>query len=255
MKIPIVFTLLLLLSSFVFAENFIIYTEESPPLNFINEHGEVDGFSTDIVKAIQELIGDNSAIQVVPWARGYQAVLTPGRPNVALYSTTFSEERRDLFHWVGPIAENTWELFSLKNSGIVINSLEDARKVNAIGTYIADVREQYLKSRGFTNLDSVSSVELNMLKLKAGRIDLWISSELGLVSIAEEMKIDPKIFEPVYTVKEVGLFIVFNLSTSVSTVEKWQNAYQELKDNGTLQKIADKWNLSVPQYSIPVKHD
>ena len=43
-----------------------------------------------------------------------------------------------------------------KESGIKIDTLEDAKKVKRIGTLREDTRERFLKEHGFTNLESVS---------------------------------------------------------------------------------------------------
>lgn len=251
MKKYVLLCILFLISATTFGTELKIYTEESPPLNFINKNGEVDGFSTDIVKEIQRRIGNTSKIEAVPWARAYHLATKEKVPNIMLYSTTFSEERRNLFYWVGPLFDNSWTFYSLSTNDIKINSLEDAKKVNKIGTYTSDVREQFLKKNGFENIASFRNTQNNILALKTGRTDLWITSTIGFKHIAEKEEIDQNIFKPVYKVKTVGLFIAFSKNTDKKIVEEWQNTYNIIKEDGTLMKICKKWNIDFPEYKIP----
>lgn len=66
-------------------------------------------------------------------------------------------------------------LIARKNSHFKFKSIEDAKKVKKIGCYAGDAREKLLISKGFKNLDSLSSErpnQNNLRKLESGRIDL-----------------------------------------------------------------------------------
>ena len=65
----------------------------------------------------------------MPWAQGY--TMAQRQPNVALYSTTRTESRENLFKWVGPLATMKWVFFAKAGSGIKISSLDDAKKVGS----------------------------------------------------------------------------------------------------------------------------
>jgi polar amino acid transport system substrate-binding protein len=78
-----------------------ILTEESPPLNFIKD-GEITGLATEVVRELGKRTGSAATIRLVPWQEGYQALLE--QPDVALFSTVMTAERKPLFKWVGPLA-------------------------------------------------------------------------------------------------------------------------------------------------------
>lgn len=251
MKKTIMLFAIFLISTYIFGIQLKIYTEDSPPLNFVNNDGKVDGFSTEIVKAIQKKIGDTSTIEVLPWNRAYYLATQTGEENVLLYSTTFSEDRRDLFHWVGPIFDNSWTFYALRDRDITINSLEDAKKVNKVGTYTSDIREEFLKKEGFTNIASFRNTKNNILALQTGRTDLWLTSSVGFQHIAKNENIDPKLFKSVYKIKTVGLFIAFSKTTDKEIVDQWQEAYNVLKEEGVIGEICQKWGIEIPEYKIP----
>jgi polar amino acid transport system substrate-binding protein len=108
-----------------------ILTENLPPLNYV-EDGVLVGPSVDIVREIQRRVGSDDEIKVYPWARAYKMALE--EENIVLFSMTYTKVRYDKFKWIGPVATKRDILVAKKGSSIRINSLEDAKKVNRIGT-------------------------------------------------------------------------------------------------------------------------
>lgn len=245
--------ILIIFTTSILSQELKIYTEESPPMNFLNKQGEIDGYSTEVVREIQRRTGDISLIEMLPWNRAYNLAIKKNNPNVILYSTAFSEERRELFHWLGPLYDNTWSFYALASRNIVINSLEDAKKVGKIGTYTSDIREQFLYEQGFENLASFRNQNANILALINNRIDLWISSNLTFNTIVKKENVNTELFEEVYTIKTAGVYIVFSISTAMDIVRRWTDAFEEMKSDGTLNKIREKWNIPLAKFKIPKK--
>ncbi|MGL1863135.1 MAG: transporter substrate-binding domain-containing protein [Pseudodesulfovibrio sp.] len=115
-----------------------VITEIAPPASFIDTDGNLTGLAVEIIQAIQQEIGDHTEIQVMPWARGYQELTT--NSNVALFSTTRTPARENLFQWVGPLFTTRWIIYARKDSGLRITSLEDAKSIKRIGVYRDDAR-------------------------------------------------------------------------------------------------------------------
>jgi ABC-type amino acid transport substrate-binding protein len=217
-----------------------ILTENLPPLNYLKD-GVLVGPSVEIVKEIQKRVGSHEHIKVFPWARAYEMALE--KENVVLFGMTHTKDREDKFKWIGPLSTKRDILVAKKGSGIVINSLEDAKKVKRIGTLRDDTRERLLKSYGFTNLESVSDEQKNAKKLAAGRIDLWTYKKPGLKTVCELAGVDCNEFEEVFHLRKIDVSIAFSKKTSDSIVEKWRNAFNEMLNDGTIQRIRDKWNV------------
>ena len=227
------------------AQELTIITEEYPPINFLEE-GIITGSSVEVVREILRRLNLPDNIIILPWVRGYTLLKT--RPNVVLFSTTRTKERESLFHWIGPLLTARNGFYIKKGSAIRINSLEDAKRVGSIATYKEDVREQMLKTWGFTNLDSSKSAKSNLKKLMSGRVDLWIYDNLGMPSLAERAGVDPTDLELVFDIDEVSLFIAISKQTSKEIVKMWQATLQAMKDDGTFYLISKKW---LPESCIP----
>ena len=230
-------------------EEITIISEENPPFNFTQD-GVFTGSSTQVVQAILHRISQQAEIQVWTWARGYQQALT--QPNVVLFSTARTKAREKLFHWVGPLYKVRFGFYARKGMVFQLTCLDDAKKVGAIATYKDDVREQLLKSLGFTNLDSSKSPVSNLKKLLSGRVDLWLYSSLGVPSVAAQIGIDPGVIELVLPFKDYYAYIAISKPTPPAVALKWQSALDELKRDGSFKGIVEQW---LPPENIPqVRH-
>lgn len=221
-------------------EQLTILTENLPPLNYL-ENGILVGSSVEIVKEIQKRVGSIEPIQVYPWARAYKMALE--EENVVLFGMTYTQDRSELFKWVGPLAAKRDILLARKDYPVSITSLDEAKKVERIGTLRDDVRGKMLEKLGFTNLEPVSDEQKNAQKLALGRIDLWAYKKPGFRTVCELAEVDPDLFVEVAHLKKSELKIAFSKKTSDEIVARWQKAFDQMVADGTVQRIKDKWNI------------
>ncbi len=242
MKLMLIIVVSVFLGSIypAFSAELTILTENLPPLNYLKD-GSLVGPSVEIVKEIQKRVGSHAAIKVYPWARAYKMALE--EENVVLFGTTHTKARDGIFKWVGPLARKRDILVAKKGSGIKISTLDDAKKVKRIGTLREDTRERFLKSHGFSNLESVSDEQKNAKKLALGRIDLWAYKKPGLKTVCELAGVAYNEVVEVYSLREIDVSIAFSKKTSDAIVEKWKNAFQEMSSDGTIDNIRNKWNV------------
>jgi polar amino acid transport system substrate-binding protein len=71
-----------------------------------------------------------------------------------------TEIREDLFQWVGPVGTNTTWIYTKNGSGITLNTLNDAKKLNKIGVVNSWFSTQFLEKEGFSNLVYESTPEV-----------------------------------------------------------------------------------------------
>jgi polar amino acid transport system substrate-binding protein len=230
----------LLLAGQPYAASLRILTENLPPLNYVKD-GVLVGPSVEMVKEIQRRIGSMEDIQVYPWARAYQIALE--EENVILFGVSHTPPREDKFRWVGPLATKRDILVAKKGAPLVINSLEDAKKVGRIGVLRDDTKEEFLERNGFTNLEPVSDERKNAQKLVMGRIDLWVFKKPGLKTVCELAGVDYDAVEEVFHLRETSVDIAFSLKTPDVVVEQWRAAFTEMVADGTVAAIRKKWDV------------
>jgi len=207
-----------------------IMTEHLPPYNF-KEDGIVRGISTDITIRIMKRLGypiDRSDIALLPWARAYK--LLQITPNSLLFSMVRTEQREPLFKWVGPLIRFDLGLIALKEKNITIATIEDVNNYR-IGAVRDGAPEQILlrKQVKRENIDSVTSAEMNIRKLRSGRIDLFAYSIEPAYFIIQKLGLDPNDFEDVFVFYRKNLFIAFNKNTEARVIEKFQHALEQIQ--------------------------
>lgn len=223
-----------------------IITEEFPPYNYTDPAtGRITGFSTEVVEAVLAEIGMKGEIQSLPWARAYE--LVQASEGVLIYSIGRTKERDELFKWVGVIAPTHYYLFSLPERNLTVETLDEARAYQ-IATVNMDVGEQYLVSHGFAkgvNLQSSVKYELNYEKLRAGRVDLWIISELVAVHLARQAGDDPeRTLARSLRIRDLGddgYYMAFGKKTPDELVERFRAGLEAIRLNGTYDSLKRKW--------------
>lgn len=240
-----VMALIVLAPADISAADLRILAENIAPVNFI-ENGQWTGSNAEIVKEIIRRQDLEAQIEEIPWARGYQMALT--QPNVVLFTMARTPEREDRFHWVGPLGTFRSAFYARRDSGIVINSIADARAVGRIGIYRGDVREDYLLDKGFDNLDRTNSNASNLRKLINGRIDLWATSTMEAASLPRQLDIDSSAIEHVHTFQKFQMYIAISKRTPLHTVTRWQETLKAMEADGTLMAICRRW---LPEEDLP----
>jgi len=224
-----------------------IITEEFAPYNFRSEDGEITGRSTEVVKEILSRLSLDIEIQLMTWNKAYAMALS--KPDVILYSTFRTDERENLFQWVGPIALDEMLFYALQGSDIVIDSLEDVKAVAAIGVVKDDARHQLLVQNNATNLKLYPTDVECYKALSSGEVELVMGSTVTMAMMAGQAGVDPSELKPVYSVKKTPLYIAFSKNISPDIVEEWQSTLNEMKQDGTFDTINECWDGSAIQDS------
>ncbi len=219
----------------LFAQPLTIYCEDDPPSQFRNPDNGLGGFAVDLVREIQKRVHNDDPIQMVTWARGYYAIQND--PNVLLFSMARTADRNSLFQWIGPILESQYGFYVKADSKIVINSLNDAKKVNSIGVYRDDVRDLFLTRAGFTKFDRNTNNDDNIKKLMAGRIDAYAGSPLGIADALKSSGFQGSDIKLTFVFLKTQSFIAASRGTPAGVVKAWNDALDTLKSDGIFKAI------------------
>jgi polar amino acid transport system substrate-binding protein len=216
-----------------------IYTEISPPDQYVGPEGVLTGYAVDLVREIQKRAGNADPILVVPWVRGYQEALS--KPNVVLFSMARTTERMNRFEWVGPLRDAVYNLYVKADSRIVLKHLDEARSLKLIGVYKEDVRDQYLSKLGFTNLDRSIDETIIFKKLMDGRIEALTSTAEGLGGTARAAGFKPEDIREALPFLKVQAYIAFSKGTSKAILKSWSAALESTKRDGVLEQLHRKY--------------
>lgn len=229
-------TALALASSALPAATLTITTENSPPSS-MRQGEQIGGRETDKVRAILAASAIDYKIDMLPWKRAYYLALS--QPDTCAYSTSRTPEREKLLKWVGPIERGEWILYARAGHRFKLKTLEDARLLR-IGTYNGDVRDEYLRSRGFL-VDSAQTDAANPKKLLAGRIDLWaVGVRAGTTPLAQFEEASQIV--PVLTFNQIKVYLACNLSVPDPLIDRMNAALAALRRDGSILRIERKYD-------------
>ncbi len=218
----------------------LLTTEHSPPASMLVD-GELAGHETDKIREMMARTGTGYKIAQLPWKRAYTMALAPSQ--TCVYPTARTPEREKLFKWVGPTDEAEWVLWGRADHSFPLNTLEDARSLR-IGTYIGDVRDDYLRSRGF-HVEAVPNDLLNPQKLLMNRIDLWAMG----VSTAPRQKHEwSGQIVPLLVFNRIKIHLACNPAVPDTLIARLNAALDEMRRDGTVARLDRKYeNWSAPK--------
>ena len=222
-------------------------TEEFPPLNY-TEDSVRKGLFVDVLKAMWAKLGVEKLpedIEVLPWARSY--MLLQNVPGTALFATSRTAQREDLFKWVGPINVQPISIIAKKEKNYDFTSIE------AVNQQLADARlggvredsgsQYFLENAGDPDLlVTVSGGDLLVKMLEADRVDAIAYLYNVAIHLMKTNNIDTSKYELVYKLKpDAQGWYAFHKDTDQSIIDQLQSAFDELVEDGTISRIDQKY--------------
>lgn len=212
---------------------------ETTPYTYV-ANGKVTGSATEVVERTLERAGfSNTTVHLYPWARAYDMALK--EPHVLIFLMARTPAREQQFQWVGEIMKMQYHLYRLDTRALPIDGLESA-KAFTIGVMRDDVRQQYLRAKGFTRL-VVSAQSLdNFQKLLRGQVDLVPLTSDDAASLCQKTGFDCARLVRVLTLDEAstGLYMAYSLQTPAEVVRRTQEAFRQLQTEGQVQRIMER---------------
>lgn len=221
------------------AHDVIVYTENYPPFNYLNDQGGVDGLATEKVKQVLDTAGLSYDIRMVPWSRAMQQVQS--QPNALIYTITRTPERERKFHWLVPFAPSNFHIFMRADDNRTVTE-EALRAGKFTGSCVStDLTCELLRELGLPK-DKIFPISKQVigdfLMVSAGRADIYIG-ELAANSYLRIMhNHDPAVTKPVMKLNiETGFYLAGGLILDVALRERIRTAYGTLLDSGEYKML------------------
>jgi polar amino acid transport system substrate-binding protein len=202
------------------------------------QDGKVGGAAGRIVEAVLKQAGLNDYhMAIYPWARAYDRALR--EPNVIIYPILRSQDREELFKWVGHLDWTLPILYKLRAAPpLRIAMLQDA-KAYRVGVLRDDYREKYLHDQGFTRLVVAASNQENFNRLLNGQVQLVAMPERDARKFCADAQVPFETLEKAYAMDDLtrDIYIAFSRATSDELVDRVRAAYEQLQRAGVLQRL------------------
>lgn len=219
------------------------------PYMSINQQGQYEGFDVDVAQAIAQKMGKKLIIKDFGTLAPLFVALEQGRIDIIMSGLDITKDRINKLSMVqyGAGGFTTFCLLFWNKIPEGINSVQDFSKYpNAqICVEPGSSTEKYLDGVGFKNQKPIGSVPEMIMEIKYGK-SLAVLLEPPVVS--RLMKKNPEIKKLEIEIPEK--FQVFGTGIAIkkenrSLTTQVTKIIQELKQNKTLQKLEQKWDIEV----------
>ncbi len=225
-----------------------LFTEYSPPSSYSIGEGtsyDVKGSSIDMLNVIMERTGYINKINLTQWNDGYE--IAQYLPNSAIFATARTPERENKFQWVGPISTNRTYFYTLSGSGLQVQTIQQAKALESIGTPNGWFTHEFLLNNNFNNINATALTSEDAFnQLVNGEVKAILLPEIDLKWLAETNEIPLSNITQHMQAMDYNSYIAFSPSTPRSTVQLWQNILDQMKSDGTFSTIWNKWHNGVP---------
>jgi len=218
-----------------------ILAEEFWPYSFtVNDSAEPQGVFIDFAIEMLEEAGLDFDLHLLPWPRVMRRATTSA--NQLVITLIRSQEREDLFHWVGEAAEVTHALYGLNSLDPVPETLQEASLLN-IATVVDDVASVYLEHNGFNNLIRTSDHLRGLELLSRGRVDLYPGNTLLIDYQCIQIPRGCENLRLVFPLTELEqeLYFALSLQTDEEVVQRIRESFSSLLESGYLDDLLESF--------------
>ena len=209
-----------------------------PPFEFTNDKNELIGFDIDLANALGEKLG--MEVEFVPTAfDGIFTGMNSGAYDVIMAAVSMTPKRLETMLFSKPYLANGQVILNRKEDA-VLSSLEDLKDLNVgvqLGTTADTATAKYSEEVGF-EVTKYDEIIQTFSAMKAGHVDaIAVDYAVAIEYVANE----PESYQisPVMLTNEPIAVAIKKDNTELQ--EKINAALLELKEEGKLKELSEKW--------------
>lgn len=208
-----------------------------PPFEYINDKNEIDGFEVELIKAISDKIGVKFNIKNISFD-GLIVALKSGKIDAIMSAMSATDERRKSVDFTNSYftGNNIW----IKKLGSTIKNKTELNG-KKVAAQIGTLQEAAAHKVSGSVVIPTENVLAAVMQLKSGKIDALVTDQAtGENYMKQNSDIEAFLIEPDGS---DGLAIAFDKGKHTDLINKINQAIKELKDDGTIQNLINKFNI------------
>ena len=215
------------------------FDQDFPPMGFVGDDGEFTGFDLDLAAEVAKRLGKEIKYQPIAWdAKDME--LTSGNID-CIWNGFSTKNREDKYTWTKPYMKND-QVFVVRSDSD-ISSFEDLAgktvEVQIDSSAEAVLKENTELSSTFAKLQTVADFNTGFMDLEMGGADaLAMNSVVANYQITKRGGEGFKVLDKPLSSEEYA--VGFKLGNTILRDEV-QKALEEMKADGTLKSISEKW--------------
>lgn len=212
------------------------------PMGFKDNNGEIVGFDIDLAKEVSKRIGKQVTFQPIDWSMK-ESELNSGKIDLIWNGYSITKERKEKVNFTNPYLENRQVIITLVNSKI--NSKVDLKGMNvgaqnqSSAVDAINKEEELLKTFKDGKVYTFETNNEALMDLEAKRIDAVVADEiLARYYINKKGEGKYKILNDDFGDESYGVGI---RKGDEELLEKLNEAFEDIKKDGTAKKVSEKW--------------
>ncbi|WP_442602394.1 transporter substrate-binding domain-containing protein [Paenibacillus sp. KN14-4R] len=215
-----------------------------PPFVSKGKDQKLEGYDVDVLNLVGEKLGYQIEWTVAEFS-GLFGMMDSGRIDTIANLIAVTDERKKKYDFTDPYAYYSVTLV-VKNDRDDIKSMQDLKGKNLgalLGNNMHNYATKWNKENGNEiNIKAYQDVSGTYQEVALGRIDAFIDSNFVAHSRIKAEGLPLKIFSktPLYTTENAFPFV--RNKENEAFIKQFSKALQELKDEGKLKALSDKWS-------------
>ncbi len=215
------------------------------PMNYMDDNGELTGFETEFATKVCEKMGVTPKFQKIDWD-SKEVELNAKTIDCIWNGLTINDERKENMDISTPYMENKQVMVAKADvadkltSADALDGLTVVAEKKSAGEEVAQSDEFFSKAE-YVSVDSQAKA---LLEVKSGTADIAVIDyvmSIGTLTAGSDYA-DLKVVEGKgFSPEQYGIALRKN---STETLKKLNDAIQAVADDGELEKIAEKYNLT-----------
>lgn len=214
------------------------------PMNYLDADGKLTGFETEFAEAVCEKMGVTPKFQKIDWD-SKEVELNSKTIDCIWNGLTIDDDRKTTMDISTPYMENKQVMVAKSDVADKIKSADDLKDKTVVaekksaGETVAQT-DEFFSSAKYVSVDAQAKA---LLEVKSGTADVAVIDYVMSIGTlksgldyADLKVVDGKDFSP----EQYGIAL---RKDSPETLKKLNDAIQAVADDGTLDKIAEKYSL------------
>ncbi len=231
----------------------VVGSDVYPPFYYMNEKGEAAGIDVELAKEAFHRLGLKPKFEIIDW-KSRDEILNYNRVD-CLWGCFTKDGREDDYQWAGPYMKSTQAVAVPHDSSIQkLSDLKGRLVAVQATTKPEDMFLAHEDSRipQVDKLMVVDSGDVLFTLLVNGKVDAIAAHREALWQFAQDYGADYRILDE--ALMEVHLGVAFRKSDNSGIPQKLDKVLKEMKRDGTIQRIAEKYLPDAEMYMDYKEH-
>lgn len=214
-----------------------------PPMEYVDEQTkQIVGFDVDMMGEIGKLINAEPQFKTFPSFDAIFAALANKEFDLVVSSVSITDERKKIIAFSEPYL-SIGQAIVVQQSNTTITKAEDLKNAALVGTQRGTTSEKALKDVGVADakVKLYDTIDLAFQDLANGAVDAVVTDGPPATRYAAQFNGKLKVVGGPFTTEDYGIALQQGDTELLNAINA---ALKELKANGTMQRLMDKWDLS-----------